>query len=227
MKTQAIIPAAGLGRRLKSVRPKPLVMLNGKPLTVHTLMAFEETTLIDGIILVVHEDHFLEFEDIVKQFYFKKVEKIVIGGATRLESVANGLKMLHEDTDVVVIHDGARPLIKPQIIREAVMLCRRHEAVVAAVPVKPTLKRVDTTELFVKETLNRDEIWEIQTPQAFKKEILLKAYAQKTEDVPTDDAALVERLGVRIKVLRGDYRNIKVTTNEDLTIAEAFFALYE
>ena len=221
MITKAIIAAGGLGTRLKTAHPKLLVMLNGKPLLAYSVDVFEKSALIDGIIIVTHEYHVLDVEDVVRHFNFQKVERVVIGGTTRCASVYNGLQEAGGKTDVVVVHDGARPLLNPQTLQRAVEQCKAHGAAVVGVRVKPTIKKVDPQGLFVRETLNRDELWEIQTPQVFKREILLRAYAQKGSDDPADDASLVERAGVPVKVVEGDYENIKITTNEDLVLAEA------
>ena len=221
MKTQAIIPTAGIGKRLKAGRPKPLVELCGKPLCAHTLEVFQRSPVIDSVVLVGNADHLFELGDIVKQYQLGKVTKIVAGGKTRCESVSNGLAVLDKDTDIVVVHDGARPLVSLKTISDAVLLCQDLQAVVVAVPVKSTIKKVNKKDLSVEETLNREDLWEIQTPQVFKRDVLIKAHEQKKEDAPTDDAMMVEQLGVRVKVLLGDYKNIKITTYEDLTIAEA------
>lgn len=225
MKVQAIIPTAGIGERLKASLPKPLVELCGKPLCVHTLEVFERSFVIDSVVLVGHAENLFDLGNIVKQYRLKKVTKIVAGGETRCESVANGLAVLDEDADMVVVHDGARPLVSPETISDAVGLCQDLQAVVVAVPVKSTIKKINKKDLLVEETLNREGLWEIQTPQVFKKDILVRAHEQKKENVPTDDAMMVEQLGVRVKVLLGDYKNIKITTPEDLTIAEAFCSL--
>lgn len=229
MTTKAIIAAGGLGTRLKTIRPKPLVMLNGKPLCVYCLEAFERCPVIDGIIVVTHEYHILDLEDVVNHYGFRKVERIVVGGATRCASVYNGLQEIGEQTDVVVVHDGARPLVKPRTIQEAVSACAAHGAVVVAVPVHSTIKKVDPRTLLVRETLSRDELWEAQTPQVFRKEILQRAYAQRGKDdpAPTDDASLVEQFEVPVKIIEGDYENIKITTNEDLMVAEALLSAQE
>jgi 2-C-methyl-D-erythritol 4-phosphate cytidylyltransferase len=222
MKVQAIIPTAGTGERLKAGLPKPLVELCGKPICAHTLEVFERSPVIDSIILVGHVENLSGLEGIVKQYHFKKIANIVAGGETRCESVRNGLAALDEDTDIVVVHDGVRPLVSRKTIAGAVSLCQDSQAVVAAVPVKSTIKRVNKKDLFVEETLEREGLWEIQTPQVFKKDILIKAHENKSEYVPTDDAMMVEQLGVRVKILLGDYKNIKITTQEDLMVAEAF-----
>ena len=222
MKTQAIIPAAGIGARLKTDLSKPLVDLCGKPLCVYALEVFEKSPFIDSVILVGHKERLAQLGDIVRRYGMKKVARIVAGGATRRESVANGLAVLDDDTDVVMIHDGARPLVSLQTIGNAAALCQEWEAVVVAVPVKPAVKRVNKRDLCVEETLNREDLWEIQTPQVFKRDVLVRAHAQNKESSPADDAVMVERLGIKVKIALGDYKNIKITTQEDLTVAEAF-----
>jgi 2-C-methyl-D-erythritol 4-phosphate cytidylyltransferase len=224
VKVQAIIPTAGVGQRLKTNQPKPFVEINGKPLCVHTLSVFQNAPMIDSIILVGHAENLFELGDITKKYHLDKVTKVIAGGETRRNSVSNGLEVLDDDTDVVVVHDGARPLVSGKTIEEAVALMKDWEAVVAAVPVKSTVKKVGADDLLVKETLNRADLWEIQTPQVFKRDILCRAHAQIKESTPTDDAMMVEQLGVTVKVLSGDYKNIKITTLEDLIIAEAFCA---
>ncbi|HBR14900.1 MAG TPA: 2-C-methyl-D-erythritol 4-phosphate cytidylyltransferase [Candidatus Omnitrophica bacterium] len=220
LKTQAIMPAAGLGTRLQAAVPKPFVLLDGEPIFIHTLKVLAECPGIESIVVVAPPDHLSRFEETIQRCHFQKTVKVVGGGATRTESVFNGLAAVDADTEMVVIHDGARPLIKLSVIEEAVKLCRESGAVVVAVPVKPTIKKVHPASLLVEETLNREELWEAQTPQVFKKEILMKAYEEHGEDPATDDAGLVERLGREVKILRGDYDNIKITTQEDLLIAE-------
>ena len=222
MKTQAIIPTAGIGVRFQTDLPKPLIELCGKPLCVYALAIFEKSPVIDSVILVGQKERLSQLKDIVSQYGLKKVVQVIAGGETRRESVANGLDAIDDDTDVVLIHDGVRPLISLKVIEGAVALCDQWDAVVAAVPVKPTIKKVNKESLFVEETLDREELWEIQTPQVFKKDILFKAHQQNKERDPTDDAVMVEQLGVKVKVSPGDYKNVKITTLEDLAIAETF-----
>lgn len=226
MKTQAIIPTAGLGTRLKASAPKPLVLINDKPIFVHTLEVFEQCDHIDNVILVVCEDLLSEIEKEVQQYKLNKVSRIVAGGQTRSESVYNGLNVTDKDTDIVLIHDGARPLITKELIQKAINLCEHEEAVVLGIPVAPTIKRVNDEDLSVKETLDRKDLWEIQTPQVFKRELLIQGYKEAQGNHFTDDAALVEQLGIKIKILQGDHKNIKITTQEDLVIAEAFLNQY-
>ena len=221
MKTQAVIPSAGTGSRLKIKQDKPLVLLNGKPLFIYALLAMEKVPRVDSVILVANKKHLKVFEQFIKKFKLKKVKRIVAGGATRCASVKKALAVLDADTEVIMIHDGARPFIKPALIAHAVSLMNRESAVVVGVPVKPTIKKVNSN-LYVEETLPRETLWEIQTPQIFRKEILLKAHELMPEKNPTDDAVLVEKMGVKVKMVMGDYRNIKITTREDLAIARMF-----
>lgn len=202
--------------------PKPMVELLGKPICAHTLEAFERCPQIDSVIVVGHGGQLERLREIVERYRFQKVTKIVAGGEQRHESVANGIAALDRDTQIVVVHDGARPLVSRRLIEEAVKLCGTWDAVVAAVPVKQTVKQVNRRSLCVEQTLDRNGLWEAQTPQVFKKDILMKAHAQNTQDNPTDDAVMVERLGVKVKIIEGDYTNIKITTREDLIVAEGF-----
>jgi len=222
MKTQAIIPTAGVGQRLKAPTIKPLVLLHGKPIFIRTLEVFEKSLFIDSVILAAPKDYFQEFEKAIKEYHLHKVVRIVAGGVKRCDSVRNALQIIDKDTEVVVVHDGVRPLVTEEIIEQSVKLCEAHEAVVTAVPMKPTIKKVSRQDFIVEKTIRRDDLWEVQTPQTFRRDTLWEAYEMaKTQD-PTDDAMLVEALGVPVKILEGDYTNIKITTAEDLTIAESF-----
>ncbi|HLF18775.1 MAG TPA: 2-C-methyl-D-erythritol 4-phosphate cytidylyltransferase [Candidatus Omnitrophota bacterium] len=224
MKIQAIIPAAGSGSRLKTSVPKPFIVLNGLPLIVHTLKRFEECALIQGVILVVPSEQMGDFEALIKKYAISKVNRLVVGGKTRCESVSKGLAVIDHDTAVVVVHDGARPVVDAALIERAIHACQEYGAVVVGVPIKPTIKRVDPQSMSVAQTIDRKDLWEIQTPQVFKRDILVKAHEQNQGKDVTDCAMLVEQMGVSVKIIEGDYRNIKVTTEEDLTIAQAFIA---
>ncbi|MFA5088011.1 MAG: 2-C-methyl-D-erythritol 4-phosphate cytidylyltransferase [Candidatus Omnitrophota bacterium] len=219
MKTQAIIPAAGMGLRLKASSPKPFIRLRGKPICVYALEMFQKSPLINSVIVVAHVRYLEKFRRIAQKYKLDKITKIVAGGEERHQSVCRGLEALDPDTDCVVIHDSARPLITTKIIDGAVKACFRHLAVTTAVPVKPTIKEVHPGGMTVKRTLKRSLLWETQTPQVFKKEIIVKAHRRSRDRHPTDDAGLVEAMGIKVKVIRGDYRNIKITTKEDLLLA--------
>ena len=220
MKIQVIIPMAGVGARFKTTLPKPLVQLNGKPIFVYALEAFQASSFIESIIAVVNETHLMEFEEIVRQYPLSKVIHVIPGGEARKDSVYHGLNMLDQDTEGIVIHDGVRPFVTADLIESVVRELTEHKAVVTAVPVKPTIKKVNKKTMVVQETLPREELWEIQTPQGFQREIIFQAHERIREGNPTDDAMMVEQLGVPVKVVMGDYKNIKITTPEDLIVAE-------
>lgn len=222
MNVEAVVVAGGMGERLKAGCPKALVSLGGKPLFVHSLEVFEKSPLVQGVVLVVPGGYIDDFQSIIRKRRLKKVMKITAGGPTRCGSVLNGLRETHEGTKIVVIHDAARPFLTQGVLKAAVTRCRRDKAVVVAVPVKPTIKQVDRKKRTVRQTLDREELWEVQTPQVFDRDLLFKAYAKKGRCVPTDDAMLVERLGAEVKVVEGNYTNIKITTQEDLDMAEFF-----
>lgn len=220
MTVEAVVVAGGAGERLKAGCPKALVALGGKPLFVHSLEVFEKSPLVQGVVLVVPGGHLDDFRSILRKRHFRKVTKVTAGGPTRRDSVFNGLRETQRDTTIVVVHDAARPFLTQGVLKKAIARCRRDKAAVVAVAVKPTIKQVDRKTMTVRQTLDRKELWEAQTPQVFDRDLLLKAYARKTSCVPTDDAMLVERLGAEVKVVEGDYANIKITTKEDLIMAE-------
>ena len=226
MKTIAIIAAGGKGKRIEGVHregkiPKQFLTLKDKPILAHTIDKFERCELIDEIILVVPEDY-LEYcsQKVVDKHGFKKVRKVICGGKERQDSVYSGLKACPNNTSIVVIHDGVRPLISPDKISELIKICREKKAVVLAVPVKETVKRVEHDNIIT--TLDRNKLWLTQTPQTFEYKLILDAYekAKKNNFTGTDDSALVERLGYEVTILEGDYKNIKITTAEDLQVAE-------
>lgn len=225
MKIQAIIPAAGLGTRLKSDIDKPLISLNGHPVFLYPLRLFQRCHLIESVIVVVNGKNLLSFKTIIKKHKLTKVAKIIVGGETRCDSVYNGLKELDADTDLVMIHDAVRPFVTRSLLEDIISVGKKKEAVVVGVPVKSTIKRVELKEMLVEKTLDREILWEIQTPQIFKKEILLNAYDQGRVGIPTDDATLVEQSGIKVHVVVGDYQNIKITTQEDLIFAQAILDL--
>jgi 2-C-methyl-D-erythritol 4-phosphate cytidylyltransferase len=230
MKVEAIIPAAGLGLRLKSSLPglpKPLVKLGGKPIIAHTLCALSASNTIKRIVIAVNKDHFDEFNEVLKRFPIKKRIDLVPGGATRRDSVENCLKTIESSADVILIHDAVRPFVSKDLITRLLKEAKARPAVICAVPVKATIKSVRCQvlgvrkEYAVEQTLNRENLWEIQTPQVFRKEVLIKAYKKYRDRTVTDDASLVEKLGVRVSVIYGSYFNIKITTADDLVFAKA------
>ena len=217
MKTEVIIVAAGLGRRLNSKVPKALVLLKGKPLAAYSLKVFEAHPGIDSVVLVGAAWRMPQFVRMARPF--KKVRAVVAGGLKRSDSVKCGLKEISPDTDIVLVHDAARPFIEDVIINRLLAALKKNKAAIIGVPLKFTVKKVDRKTLDIQETLARDLLWEAQTPQGFHKDVLVKAHAKKFKREATDDAILVERMGGRVKMVMGNYRNIKVTTPEDIILA--------
>ena len=221
-KTIAIIPAGGAGRRMAAGQAKQYIRLRGRPILAHTLQAFEDSRLIDEIILVVPETDVPRVRrNIVDAFDFKKVTAVIPGGRERQDSVRNGLGSVGDDCRVVVVHDGVRPFPSFGLIRRVVEEARRGRAAVAGVLASDTVKRADPGGI-VLETLDRQELWLIQTPQAFPVAMLKEAYRRACDEnyYGTDDASLVERAGYPVVIIPGDSRNIKITTREDLALAE-------
>ncbi len=220
MRVVAVVASAGIGKRLKNKIAKPLVDLNGKPILIHTLKNLSKSNLIQEIVLVVNKAYLDVFRKKIKQFGLGKVKSIVSGGATRSKSVANGLKAVGKDCDLVLIHDGARPFISIKSINAVIKTAKKSGCAILAVPIKSTVKRIEARSLEVVATLNRDFLWEVQTPQVFKKDLITKSYEKLQGLDFSDDAALLERLGRKVKVVMGSYSNIKITTPEDLAIAQ-------
>ncbi|MEE8638729.1 MAG: 2-C-methyl-D-erythritol 4-phosphate cytidylyltransferase [Candidatus Margulisiibacteriota bacterium] len=215
MKTVAIITAAGYGKRMG--KPKQFIEIGGKPILEWTLSVFEKTKIVDEMILVVNEGDI----ERAKKFKFSKLKQVIAGGEERQDSVFNGLKAVPGEVEIVAIHDGARPFIIPEIIEKAVAEAQEFGAVVVGIPVNDTIKSVNHQKLTVINTLNREELWAAQTPQVFKKEIILQAYKNgKEKHCVTDDAMLIEKLGIPVKMVMGSSQNIKLTKPEDLKIAE-------
>lgn len=221
MSVTAVIVAGGVGRRLKAKVHKPFVRLAGRPMLAWTLQAFERTPGVSAAVLVTHVGDVNRARALVRRYRCRKVLTVVPGGATRMESVACGLKALPEQARWVLVHDSARPLVTPRQIQAVLRAARAAKAAILAVPVVPTIKQGRNG--WVRGTLDRSRLWAVQTPQVFERKLLERAHAKGKANgrIATDDAALVERLGVRVRIVPGSDRNIKVTTPEDLRIAEA------
>lgn len=217
----ALIPAAGRGERFGNGTGKIFFPVAGRPLLAHTLSAFQACEDVTEIILVVREPDMALAEE-MRQIV-PKLATVVEGGDERTESVRRGLR--HAGGDIVAIHDGARPLVTPEIISRTVATAVSHGAAVAAVPMIDTVKEAGENDIVVR-TLDRSRLWQIQTPQTFRADLLRRAYesAEAEGITATDDAALVERLGVPVKLVMGSYENIKVTRPEDLAVVEARLA---
>ena len=216
----SIVAAAGSGKRLGSSVKKPFVLLGGRPLVIYALKVLNDSPAIDAILIASDKRCVERFRRLVKKFKLNKVIDIVVGGDTRLESVKNCLARVDESFDIVLVHDSARPFVEKSIIERAIKLAQKFGACVVAVPENDTVKVVDSG-LFIDKTLDRDRIYRAATPQAFRRELIKKAYELKDRFKITDDSGLAERLGAKVKILEGSYRNIKITTKVDLKIAEA------
>ncbi len=229
MQTSAIIPAAGIGKRMGGIK-KPYLDLAGKPILIHTLMVFQRCSLIDKIIVVAAPgDEQNCFRDMIVPYGLDKVHQVVTGGNTRQESVFNGLKILPTDTHIVIVHDCVRPFVKEEMIKSTLEAAEQWGAATVAIPVKDTIKEADD-DGFVVKTIDRQRLWSIQTPQAFKYHLILQAhiYAHENNIYVTDDASLIEKLGIhRVKLVMGSEENMKITTPGDLTIAEAILKAEE
>ena len=224
MKSQVctLIPAAGKGHRMRSSVKKPYLTLAGKPILAHTIQQFEQNSAVDAIVVIVDETDFKTCgTTVVDPYPWTKLQPLVAGGATRQESVQNGIHALSPDVDFVIVHDGVRPFVTDETIFACLEAAEVYGAAVAAVPVKDTIK-VANTDQFVLETPGRERLWAVQTPQVFRKSLLEAAHqsARQHHLIGTDDAALVEQLGVPVKLVQGSYENLKITTQVDMQIAE-------
>ena len=218
----ALIPAAGVGKRMGKSVAKQFLLLGDRPLLAHTLLSFERAPEIDEIIPILSQEDMENcLREIIERYGISKVRTLVVGGRERQDSVMNGLLKLGQDASIVVVHDGVRPFVTHDMIRESVALARKGECVAVGVPVKDTVKEVDARGM-VRQTLERSRLWAIQTPQTFPAAVLKRAYEEcsKQHVYGTDDAMLVERTGGRVRVIMGSYENIKITTPGDLILAE-------
>lgn len=216
-KEYAIIVAGGKGTRIKSKLPKQFLELAGKPILLHTLEAFYRYSENIAIVLVLPEDDFPIWNDICKKYNFTKPVMLQKGGETRFQSVKNGLKKI-EGNGLVAIHDGVRPLVSEDIIGASFRLAAVHQSAVAAVRLKESIRMTDQDNT---KAMDRSRFRLIQTPQTFSIDLIKQAYQLKEDPTMTDDASVVEKLGHTISLFEGSYENIKITTPEDLIIAEA------
>lgn len=219
--TTAIIVAAGKSERMGAGTDKAFLSLVGKPVVAWSLLAFERCPEIDSIILVVRKDQVLASKAVVKMFGISKLAKVVAGGAKRQDSVKAGLAELDMDTRYVVIHDGARPLITSDTIAEVVKLAKRYPAATVGHRMTDSVKRV-LKGAIVSASENREQLWAVQTPQAFQVKTLREAYKKlEANAVVTDDCQIVELAGETVRIFETRRPNLKITTVEDLQIAAA------
>lgn len=233
LKAIVLIPAAGSGRRMGTATSKQYLQLHGKPLLAHTIALFDQHPLVEAIYPIVPEDD-SDYcrREILDKYRFTRVRRLVTGGKERQDSVRNGLKALAEDgydqpERPILIHDGARPLFNPNLLPALLDDISAGGACIVAVPAKDTIKQVIQGQIVASPL--RDQLWQAQTPQGFRFDILHKAFQQQDcNSVPaTDDAALVAAAGYRVRVLAGEDRNIKITTPVDLLIATALLDSYQ
>ena len=215
-----IFPAAGAGRRMKADRNKVFLELSGVPILLRTLRRFSAVPAVAELIVVVAKDEVAFVEEMLEKAQGLKPWRVAQGGAERQYSIANGMAHLAADADIVLVHDAARPLVSLAAIEAVIAAAREKGAAIAAVRAKNTINgRVEATP-------SRASLWEVQTPQGFRREILQRAYEKAAQDgfLGTDDASLVERIGAAVFVVESDYGNLKITTPEDLWMAEALLA---
>ncbi|GGE01250.1 2-C-methyl-D-erythritol 4-phosphate cytidylyltransferase [Paenibacillus nasutitermitis] len=220
-----VIVAAGRGTRMGTKESKQYLLLQDKPVIVHTLERFEAMDEIREMLLVVGPDDTDRVSTLVREYKLRKVKAVLAGGSERQHSVRIGLQSVSEGLEWVMIHDGVRPLVTAEAVRSCMAQAAKTDAAVLAVPVKDTIKQVGEAGVIVA-TPERRSLWAIQTPQAFRRSLLLEAHEKAAANgfVGTDDAMVVERLGKPVTVAEGDYTNIKITTPEDLPWAEFLLA---
>ncbi|MEW6595375.1 MAG: 2-C-methyl-D-erythritol 4-phosphate cytidylyltransferase [Thermodesulfobacteriota bacterium] len=222
MQVTAIIPAGGSGQRMRHGEPKQFLKLAGIPLLIRTLRAFAATPAINAIVVAVPAAEISRTENLLRRHGITKVHAVVAGGATRQDSVQRGLAAVPAESELVAVHDAARPLVTPALIEACIAAAAGHGAAIAAVPVKDTLKREAPGQL-IEITVAREKLWQAQTPQVARRALLDAAYAAAERDhfVGTDEASLLEHNGCPVALVPGSETNLKITRPEDLTIAEA------
>ncbi|CAN5318996.1 2-C-methyl-D-erythritol 4-phosphate cytidylyltransferase [soil metagenome] len=223
-KKYAIIVAGGSGSRMQSPLPKQFLLLCGRPVLMHTMGAFHNCESQPEIILVLPSAFHAYWQQLCADHQFNIPHQLVNGGETRFHSVKNGLELISDAAEALVaVHDAARPLISPQIIDRAYQYAAEHGNAITAVKCRDSVRRVVND---VSRSLLRDEIYLVQTPQIFKSSQIIKAYAQPYQVKFTDDAGVVEETGIKIELIEGSYRNIKITMPEDILLAEALLSMH-
>jgi 2-C-methyl-D-erythritol 4-phosphate cytidylyltransferase len=221
-KTGAVIVAAGSSRRMGGV-DKMFALLCGEPVLVRVVDVFQECEAVDQVVVVMNESSFKQGQELISERRWPKVTDVCAGGARRQDSVLAGLNRLG-GCDWAVIHDGARPLVTAVLIERGLEAAKETGAAIAAVPVTDTIK-VAGDDRIVNQTLSRQNLWAVQTPQVFSLDIITGAYKRAIGNV-TDDASLVEQAGHKVKLYMGSYDNIKITTPDDLVLAEVLWQKY-
>lgn len=224
----AIIVAAGQSRRMGGDTSKQFILIDGVPVIVRTLKAFEIAERIREVVIAARQEDIPQMYALIQDYEITKVKQIITGGETRQESVFRAIAQVDENADFLAIHDGARPLIRPQEIDRAVSAAVEHGAAALGVPVKDTVKQVDADGKIV-DTPERSTLWAVQTPQVFSRALYLRAAEQAGEAAAqlTDDCQLIERTGAPVYLVRGAYANLKITTPEDVFAAEGILRATE
>lgn len=224
MSVGVVIPAAGQGKRMGTRESKQFLLFHEKPVLLHTLRIFETHPEIDEIVIASKEAEIERIKKWIKQDGMTKVADVVVGGEERQHSVYEGLKRL--TSEWVLVHDAVRPFVSQETISRLLAEVYQHHAAILAVPVKDTIKVVNEN-CTVEQTPDRRRLWAVQTPQAFRREHLLRAHelGQERSLLVTDDSMLMEALGIEVKVVAGEYTNIKLTTPDDLILAEAIYQM--
>lgn len=221
-KIGVVIPAAGSGSRFGNIQPKQFLLLAGKPIVQHVIEKFQSANEVDCIVLVVAKNDVDIFSHLVDTNKFSKVFDIIPGGKHRQDSVWNGLgRLKNKSIGIAVVHDAVRPFVTDELIHRVIHVASEYGGAITAIPPKDTIKLANGDGI-IQSTIDRERAWIVQTPQAFRFEILYKAYERAYSDnfYGTDDASLVERLGKNVKIIEGSYDNIKITTPEDMDLAQ-------
>lgn len=219
----AVIVAAGSGRRMGMSISKQFLRLGEKEILAHTMEQFEKSAAVHEIILVTGQENFERIHRMAAAYGWKKLAAVVEGGAERQDSIWNGLSRTSQDAEIVLLHDGVRPFVTEEMIQQSIQTALETGACAVGVPVKDTIK-ICGTDGMALETPDRSCLWQIQTPQTFRREVIFQAFEKARKDgfIATDDTSVAEYAGFPVKVIPGSYRNIKITTQEDLLIAKAF-----
>lgn len=221
-KLAVIIPAAGSGTRMGSETPKPFLKVGGKPILWHTIYAFSKVDIVEQIIISTSQNWIDQVEQLCLSIPNKKIKyQVILGGSKRQYSIQNGLNHLLDDIGMVGVHDAVRPFISTSLIIETTQMAIKFGGAIVGVPAKDTIKKVDHNKC-IQDTPDRSNLWQAQTPQIFKKNLIINAYNSAINDnfIGTDDASLVERVGGKVKIVEGNRSNLKITYPVDLKIAE-------
>jgi 2-C-methyl-D-erythritol 4-phosphate cytidylyltransferase len=215
-----VLAAGGLGKRLPADVPKQFLLLRRVPILIHSLRAFESIAAVKEIVVVVPQNQLRRTEELLSTWGTDKVSHVVVGGRERQHSVRNGLLSFNREPDIVLVHDAVRPLVSRKVIMQVIVGSATYGAAVVGVKVKDTIKIGE--QGVYRKTLDRSRLWAVQTPQGFRYELLMKAHqaAQRSAFIGTDEASLVERLKVLVRIVEGDDGNLKITTPADLKLAE-------